>query len=861
MSAGDKPDDSTGAGRGGRRTAEAVDRVAQERPPESASADTDWRAHLRQARGLSRIGLMAITSDVQSLIEEGVATVAEVLDVEYAKVLELLPGGTEMFLRAGVGWSAAEVGLSRVGTELGSQAGYTLLSAEPVVVEDLRRETRFHGPQLLLDHGVVSGMSVVIHGDQSPFGVLGAHTAQQRRFAEYEVDFLQAVANVLAQAIERDAGRQRESEAAERLRIIVNKLPAIVWTVDSDLVLSSVSGVGLQSTGVVPEEFSGRKLSDITGLADLEAVVAAHRRALGGERVSYEITWLGQAYEVHLEPANLVTGSRQVVGLARNLTEARQLERAIATVAEGTAGATGALLFEALAAHLARALGVRGAFVGEILGGTDRQVRTLALFSDGKSMEKLTYRLCCASCLDRVGSPPCRYPNPREEVVPSSEILQRAGANSAACVPLVGSEGRQLGLLAALDDKPFPETGPTEAILRVFAQRAAAEIERLRSEEERVRLSAGLEQTSESVLITDRNGRIVWVNPAFERLTGYTREEAVGQTPRLLKSGRHDENFYRAMWETISRGETWLGDLVNRRKDGTLYVTQTLISPVKNDRGEVINFAGLARDVTRERAFEEQLRSLNATLEHRVAERTAELRVANRELEAFSYSVSHDLRSPVRSVLGFSSALLEDCGEQLDQAGREYLDRIRRAGLRMNEIIGGLLSLAGVSHGHLERAPVNIGRIVGDLVEDIRNVEPDRAVEVVIGEAISARADERLLRTLLDNLLRNAWKYSSKTAYPRIEVGTLITPESAPTVYFVRDNGAGFDMKHVGRLFTAFHRLHAEGEFEGIGIGLAIVARIVQRHGGRVWAEGETGKGATFYFTLDPAAESKTTAE
>lgn len=245
---------------------------------------------------------------------------------------------------------------------------------------------------------------------------------------------------------------------------------------------------------------------------------------------------------------------------------------------------------------------------------------------------------------------------------------------------------------------------------------------------------------------------------------------------------------------------------------------------------------------------EMELGLMNARLEHLVNERTAQLMATNKELDAFAYSVSHDLRAPLRGVEGFSVALQEEYSDRLDDAGKDYLNRIRNGCVRMGKLIDGLLKLSRITRTEIQRVPVEIGDMARQVVAELQQIEPERKVRVDIDSTLVTFADPVLIGSVLENLLGNAWKFTRKTEDALISFG--VNDEG---VYFVRDNGAGFNMEYQNKLFGAFQRLHRVDEFEGTGIGLASVQRIILLHGGRIWAEGEEGKGAVFYFTLGKA--------
>lgn len=298
-----------------------------------------------------------------------------------------------------------------------------------------------------------------------------------------------------------------------------------------------------------------------------------------------------------------------------------------------------------------------------------------------------------------------------------------------------------------------------------------------------------------------------------------------------------------ALWlqQAVTRAITLLADTAGRiayQKDYSLRALKL----GDDEIGRTVDAFNQMLTVVEER--EKELQQGKADLELTVNERTAELRAANRELEAFSYSVSHDLRSPLRAIDGFSQALLEEYDAQLDDVGRGYLERVRAASQRMGVLIDNLLRLSRVTRQELQPEQTDISAMAQEILRELQEGEPSRQVECSVQPGMVAHCDAKLIRIALNNLLENAWKYSSRQTHAVIKIGCQ------GGIYFVQDNGAGFDMRYADKLFGAFQRLHTKDEFEGTGVGLATVARVIHRHGGEIWGESELGSGATFFFTL-----------
>ena len=350
---------------------------------------------------------------------------------------------------------------------------------------------------------------------------------------------------------------------------------------------------------------------------------------------------------------------------------------------------------------------------------------------------------------------------------------------------------------------------------------------------------------SDAVVYTDTKLRILLVNQATTAVFGYSQDELIGNTTGMLyadpgelaktEKERYNFNANKKQPMFVTR---------YRRKDETVFVGETRVAPVRNPKGITSGFISIHRDITERKKAEENIVRLNEDLN----KRNTELTSLNKELDAFAFAISHDLRAPLRHIEGFIRMLAEDYIDKIDETGKDHIRRVQNGAERMKSLIDALLGLSRFTRSEMNLSKVYLSTLGKTAANELIKNQAERRIEFVIADDMTAIGDQSMLRVVIDNLIGNAWKFTEKQDVAKINFG--VTKIDGKDVYFVKDNGAGFDMKFSDKLYIPFQRLHTESEFSGLGIGLTIVQRIIHRHGGRVWAEGEVGKGATFYFTL-----------
>jgi PAS domain S-box-containing protein len=449
------------------------------------------------------------------------------------------------------------------------------------------------------------------------------------------------------------------------------------------------------------------------------------------------------------------------------------------------------------------------------------------------------------------------YSMPRFTALAALKLLKESGLDIPFIV-ISGSIGEELAVQAlhkGADDYLMKDNltrlapAITRELQEVEQRRANKKIEGLLKESENSyrRLVEGIRDYG--IFMADTKGNILTWNIGAERITGYMADEILGRPIRCLFAEEKQAHLAKMFELALAQGQHECEtDMV--RKDGSEFTSHNLISPVFNEAGGLTGYSQILRDITERKQAEEVIRKLAEELEQRVAERTAQLELINKELESFTHSVSHDLRAPIRNLTKLSEIILSRYSEKLDPEGNEYLTFILQSSQQALNLINALLDLSKVTSVALNLQIVDLTQIAQTISSELKVQDPNRNAEFRIEDNLSTEGDPALLKIAMQNLLENAWKFTSKNPAAVIEFSSM--PDKKPTVFYVRDNGVGFDPEYADKLFMAFQRLHPITEFPGTGIGLATVQRIVHRHRGRIWAEGAMGKGATFYFTLHP---------
>lgn len=709
--------------------------------------------------------------------------------------------------------------------------GTAFRTGQPAVCNDIDADHEFFAfRREALARGYRSCAAFPLKLEGRPVAVFLVYAAEPLYFDENELALLTSLADNFSFAIEareKDSQRARMEAALRaseaRLRAVVDNEPECVKTLSPTCELLGINPAGLKMIEAPSlQAVLGRNALDFIHPADRDAYHALHQRVCAGETGQLQVRALGMRGTVlwmdsHAVPLRDGDGTiSSVLYVTRDVTQQRaSLER---------------LQHSQALLSMASRLGRMGAWEVEL--------STMAVtWSDELSVILELPAGYSPSFLEAIEF---YAPEHRAAVTDAFWACARDGTLFDLELEIVTGRGRRLGV-RSMGEAVRDSSG---AICRV--QGAFQDITDRRVAEEDIRqlaeqLTTTLESITDALVTVDRDWRFTYINHEAERVLRRSRAELLGTSMwEQFPEGRGTA-FEEAYDRALSEGRTVELEAFYPPLDTWLEV-RAYPSP---QRSLTIYF----RDIGERRAAQDEIMRLNAELEQRVRQRTAQLELANQELQAFSYSVAHDLRAPLAAIGGFGHALQQELGDALNERAVRYLSRMREGAVRTSDMIDALLSLAQVTRTELRWEPVDLTALAEGAAQACREQSPGKHVACTVQTGLLVHGDPRLLALVMDNLLGNAWKFTAGRPRPEIAVGSQPGPEGE-TVYFVRDNGVGFDMAYANNLFGAFQRLHQQSEFGGSGIGLANVRRIVSRHTGRIWAHSQPGRGATFYFTL-----------
>ncbi|WP_254761677.1 PAS domain S-box protein [Natrinema marinum] len=784
-----------------------------------SSTDAELQTRIRQQEVVADLGQRALeTGDIDQLMHDASAAVADTLGVEYCKVLELLPDGDEILLRQGVGWQPGLVGTATVPTDRDSQAGYTLLSEEPIIVDDLERETRFSGPDLLIDHDVVSGISVVIGSIDEPWGVLGTHTTERREFTDHDANFVQSVANVLAAAIDRAETdrrlREREAEL-ERYRTytddILNAVDDMFYVVDETGTFQRWNEALTEVTGYSDAELESMRPPALVVEDDREALVDGIEEIYETGRARVEVDILTSdgreiPYEFVAVQLENPDGTRVLAGIGRDISDRKEHDRELAK-------------YETIVETMDDGIYVKdedGRFttVNEAyaeLTGYDREELL------GEHASLVVDEDTIAQSKERLQAPDEQVETPPVE----AELVRADGTR----VPAEGTFAT-----IETDDGDREEVG----VVRDITERKRRE--RALEESERRYRTLAENFPNGAVGIYDEELRYTLAGGALlgERLPSAARLEG-DRLPEIFPA------------ETVADLESLFRAAV---EDGTTDSTTTAfngrnwrvwVAPLRDGDGEIIAGLSFAQDITEQVERERRLEELVDRLE-----------VSNERLERFAYAASHDLQEPLRMVTSYLQLLEKRYGDAFDEDGEEFLDYAVDGAERMREMIDGLLAYSRVETRGDPFEPTDLNAVLDDVRADLQVRIEESDAEITAADLPHVEGDASQLRQVLQNLLSNAIEYSGDEP-PRVHVDAERRGEQ--WVISVDDEGIGIAQDDHERVFRVFDRLHSREVNDGAGIGLALCERIVERHGGEIWVDSALGEGATFSVTLPAVGE------
>lgn len=704
--------------------------------------------------------------------------------------------------------------------------------------------------------------------------LIASHWHQQRRWDSDDAALLETMGTQIASILQ---NRQRQPFSTPKVvalppivtpslpphssQVVVDTIPDYLFRVDREgtylsvfnhrsgltLFAADLDPVGLKMSEVLPPKIAARQMHYLKKALATDSP-QVYEQYISSDRCDrYE--------EVRIMPC----GDGEALFIIRDITERRRTEQQLQNLISATA-VTGKDFFVALVWHLATALDTEYALVTRC---ENHHLSTLACYGKGQIQPNYTYSFAQTPCEQVLLKGEYYCETSAQQLFPNDSELELMDIESFLGVAMYDSEGEMIGHLCVMHTQPVANLERATMLLRAFAARAAAELERQQTTEALQQLNQDLEsivaqrttalhrqtQLLKTVLDTFPFG-IYWKNRQSKYLGGNHRflddagltsiQELVGKTDRDLPNLQDQAaELIEAEQRIMDTATPELRQTISKPlTNGSHIWIEISRLPLYNLEGSVIGLVGTYEDVTERKRTEELIRRT-----------TAQLQASNQELEVFASSVSHDLQAPLRAIAGFTAALQESCPSlQAEPDAQDYLQRIANSAHQMEQLIDNLLRLSQVSRAEMSYTTLNLSEIANHLQQQLQMMAPERKVSCSIEPDVVAHGDPTLLRVILSNLFQNAWKFTSRQSMASVKFGTFSHGDQL--IYYVQDDGIGFDMAHTDRIFDAFQRLHSADEFSGTGLGLATVKRAVQRHGGTIWAESAVGQGATFYFTL-----------
>jgi PAS domain S-box-containing protein len=633
----------------------------------------------------------------------------------------------------------------------------------------------------------------------------------------------------------------------------------ILYTTNGKIV--DVNQKAIQKYGYTKDEFRTLNIKQLSAKDFKEGEdLALLNTTLSGQDIDFE--WLAKdklgtvfPVDVRLRQLNTTTKKNTITILAviRDITRRKHSEEAFKNIVIGISKEYGDAFFSQLILHIAKIFNAKYVYIGLLDKTDDKIVKTISVCANNEIIGNISYPIRNTPCEKVIGHKTRYYRNNVQQIFPEDELLAEMNVDSFIGIPLWNSHNQPIGLIAVLDDKPMVTVEQLNDILKIFANRTAAELERISSTQQLAsanqKLSLHFNQTPLGVIEWDTNFKVTAWNKAAQHIFGYTEAEALGHSAMELIIPDEFLPQVNGIWQALlhTRGGEQSTN-ANVTREGKKIICKWYNTPLIAENGDTIGVASLVDNVTEKVENQDELKQHRAQLEELVATRTAELREINNELESFSYSVSHDLRTPLRAIDGFSLVLLEDYAANLPKEAKDLLERIIKNSHRMTQLINDLLALSRKSRDKLNPDIINLGRIAEEVITEFQQNHPGEKFTFDVQIVPDSMGDLRLMKVALENLVSNAYKYSANEANPHIIIGSQ--NEADHVTYFINDNGVGFNMEYAKNLFGAFQRLHKSTDFAGTGIGLATVKRIINRHGGRIWADAKVNEGATFYWTM-----------